>query len=156
MMTRGIPVVVFVLVLLGAVPATAQMANSPENPLLTLRGLVATCGGSDPVSIVACGGYITGFVMGSHKTSEAAVIRIVVGQVARGMVPPTEQAIDAASTKVLEESTLFCITSSWTAGYVQAVVGQYGREHADLLDDMASDHMLNILAKAFPCDQANP
>jgi len=155
-MTRRIPAVCVVLALLGAVPATAQTPNSPENPLLTLRGLVAACNGSDPVSIAACGGYITGFVWGSHKTSEAAGSRIVAGQVARGMVAPTEQAIDAASTKVLEESTFFCITSSWTAGYVQAVVGQYGREHADVLDDMASDHMLNILAKAFPCDQANP
>lgn len=52
----------------------------------------------------------------------------------------------------LTTACIFVACAEWTAGYVGAVVVQYGREHPDQLNDNTSDHMLKILAKAFPCN----
>lgn len=129
----------------------AQTRTTPENPLLNLRGLVSICERGDPTSTASCGSYITGFVAGSQATQTAIAVKAVAEGVMRGTVAPTETAIEAASTKLHDQSSQFCFRSHWTAGQVQALVVQYGREHRDVLDEMAADHMLKILAKAFPC-----
>jgi hypothetical protein len=138
----------------GRLPASlaaAQTSKPPGNPLLTLRGLLALCERSDPTSTAACGNYITGFIQGSKATQTAAVVEAVAEGVRRGVVAPTNGAIESASAKLHERSNLFCIRSDWTAGYVQTVLVQYGREHRNLLNEMSGDQMLKILAKAFPC-----
>ena len=131
----------------------AQTRARPENPLLTLKGLVDLCERHDPTSTAVCGSYISGFVDGSQATETAAVVGRVVDDVMEGRVAPTDSAIEAASSKAQDKFRLFCIRSSWTAGYVQAVVVQYGLEHRDLLEERSADHMLKILAKAFPCTE---
>lgn len=129
----------------------SQTRNSADSPLLTLRGVVGLCERRDATSNAACGSYITGFVQGSDATQTAVVVEAVARGVVRGAVPPTDQAIDAAATRRYDDLKLFCINSSWTAGYVQAHVVQYGREHPDLLGEPSGEQMLKILAKAFPC-----
>jgi hypothetical protein len=106
------------------------------------------------VSTIECGSYITGFAQGIQAAQEAAVVQIVADQVARGVIPPTDKSIDAASKKAGEHLQLFCMRSNWVAGYVQAVVGQYAREHPEALDELAADHMVKVFARAFPCGQA--
>jgi len=132
---------------------SAQAGTPPENPLLKLRGLVSLCERRDPTSRAACGSFITGFVQGSQATQTAAVVKAVAEGVMRGTVTLTDDAIEAASTKLHDQSNLFCIRSPWTAGHVQALVVQYGREHPDLLEEPSANHMLKILAKAFPCPE---
>ena len=128
-----------------------ERALWPGNPLYKFRGVVDACGRSGSVSTILCGSYITGFVQGSLVMHEAAVIDVVANEVIRGTVPPTEEAMDAAARKAREQSQPYCIKSDFTASYVQAVVGQYALEHPEALDDASADHMLKILAKAFPC-----
>jgi hypothetical protein len=130
---------------------SAQTRGSVDSPLLTLRGIVSLCDGREATSIATCASYITGFAQGSDATQTAAVVEAVAQGLVRGAVPPTHEAIDAAVAKRYDELKLFCITSSWTAGYVQAHVVQYGREHPDLMGEPSGDQMLKILAKAFPC-----
>ena len=135
------------------VRAIAQSAPVRDNPMLKFRGVVAACGRADSVSTIECGSYITGFAQGIQAAQQAAVVEIVAGQVARGVIPPTDKSIDAAAKRTGEELQLFCMRSNWVAGYVGAVVGQYAREHPEALDELASDHMVKVFAKAFPCGQ---
>jgi len=134
-----------------ASPAAAQTRTAPENPLLTLRGVVSLCQRSDAASTAACGAYITGVVQGSQATQADAVAKAVTNGIRRGAVAPTDDAIETASKKLREQSNLFCLRSDWTAGGVQSAIVQYGRERADVLDEMSAIHVLRILAKAFPC-----
>jgi Rap1a immunity proteins len=131
----------------------AQTKGSTDSPLLVFNGVVRLCERQDATSIAACGAYITGFVQGSHASQKAAVIETVAREVARGGVPPTNDAIDAAAARRHEDLSLFCIRSSWTAGYVQAHVVQHAREHPDMLNEASEDQMLKVLAKAFPCSE---
>ena len=133
--------------------ASAQSTPTQDNPLVRFRGVVEACGQTDSVSTIVCGSYITGIVHGIQATQDATVIEIVADQVMRGAIPPTDSAIDAASKKAREQLQPFCILSNWTAGYVQAVVGQYAREQPQALDDLSADHMLKVFARAFPCAQ---
>ena len=111
------------------------------------------CERSDPTSKAACGAYITGFVAGSEAAQDAAVVRRVADGVVGGTIAPTDSAMEAAATKLRDESRLFCIRSHWTAGYVGAIVVQYGREHPEALGERTADHLLKILERAFPCGE---
>jgi hypothetical protein len=142
------------LPLIEASLIAAQSRSAPENPLLNLRGLVSMCQRTDPTSTVACGSYITGFIAGSQATQNSAVVHAVGDMVVSGRVPPSDTAIEDAAKILRERWKPFCIRSNWTAGYVQAVIVQYGREHAERLDEAAADEMLKILARAFPCSEA--
>ena len=134
-----------------ASPAAAQTRTAPENPPLKLRGLISLCQRSDPASTAACGAYITGVAQGSQATQADAVAKAVTDGVRRGAVAATDAAIETASKRLREQSNLFCLPSDWTAGDVQSAVLQYGRERADVLDEMSAIHVLRVLAKAFPC-----
>jgi hypothetical protein len=154
------PIVVVALVVWSTqAPAIAPAATSPPStvsPLLKLRRLVNLCERKDATSRAACGSYISGFVAGSETTRTADAVKVVADRVFNGAVAPSDEAIDAAVSKLDNELRVFCILSEWTAGYVGAVVVQYGREHPDQLNDNTSDHMLKILAKAFPCIKQPP
>lgn len=140
------------LVVLDPTESVAQSRTSdPTNPLVTFKGVVTVCQSSNNALSAACASYITGFVQGSDATQTAAVVTTVARDVARGDVAPTDPAIDAAAAKRRDDLRLFCIRSTWTAGYVQAHVVQYAREHPETLNDPAGDQMLKVLGKAFPC-----
>jgi len=126
------------------------------SPLLKLSGLVKLCERDDATSRVACGAYVSGFVAGSQATRTADAVKVVADRVINGTVAPSDDAMDAAAKKLENDLRVFCIRTEWTAGYLGAVVVKYGREHPDQLNDNISDHMLEILAKAFPCDQWPP
>jgi hypothetical protein len=150
--------VLFVFVLLSTALEASDRADGPGqpptstvSPLLTLRGLVTLCQREDPTSRAGCGAYISGFVAGSQATRTADAAKLVADRVVTGAVAPTDQAMDAAATKLDKELRLFCIRAEWTAGYVGAVVVQYGREHEQQLGEPTAEHMMKILAKAFPC-----
>jgi hypothetical protein len=151
---RGILILLmFVLLAPGAQrSAAAQSGAAPDNPLLKLRGVVSLCEGRDATSGAACGAFVTGFVLGSTATQDAAIVDTVARAVARGDIAPTDAAIDVAAEKARQESRRFCIRSTWTAGYVAAVVVQYGRENRGALDENSAEHMIKIFAKAFPCN----
>ena len=160
MRLRGILLPVAALVFSGAtelraaLPA-AQTPNEVRDPLFTLRDLVQLCESRDD-AIATCAAYLSGFIHGIQETTPAFVAQAAADEIQAGCVRPdgasTEQAI-ARLTKKFMSSLSFCMDSPWTAGYVAAVVGQYGREHEDLLDEAAHDHMLRILTRAFPCDK---
>lgn len=133
----------------------AQAKKLTDNPLIKFAGVVNLCERRDATSVAACGSYITGFVQGSHVTITVAVIETVAEGVARGKVPPTDQAIDAATAKAYKDSRQFCVDASWTAGYVQAHVLQHAREHPELLKEPADEQMLRVLVRAFPCSTKN-
>ena len=110
------------------------------------------CGKRDAALIAICGSYITGFIAGNQAALEAAVVQTVVKQVEQYAIPPTDQAMEDALAKVrAQQHRECCIRTEWTAGYVQAVVGQYAREHPEALNRLSADHMMKVLAKAFPC-----
>lgn len=150
----SIAVLVATVPLVVAPSAAVQSDRTPENPVLKLRGLVNACQGHDPFSMAMCGSYITGFVAGSQAAQQAVVVSAVAEAIVSGRVAPTEAAMERAAAKLREASSVFCIRSEWTAGYVQAVVAQYGREHPQFLDEPTAEQMPKILAKAFPCSQA--
>jgi hypothetical protein len=152
-LTSTVAAAILAGVILGPERAAAQSTPPKDNPLIKFRGVVAACGRTDSVSTIECGSYITGFVHGIQAAQNAAVIYIVADQVAHYTIPPTDKAIDTASKKAWEQLQTFCMRSDWTAGYVQAVVGQYAREHPESLDDVATDHMSKVFARAFPCGQ---
>lgn len=134
----------------------ATRTASTVSPLLKLSGLVKLCERDDATSQAACGAYISGFVAGSQATRKADVVKVVADRVVNGTVAPSDDAMDGAGTKLDNDLRAFCIRTEWSAGYVGAVVVQYGREHPDQLNDNTSDHMLEILAKSFPCDRRPP
>ena len=153
-MSFSIALFVTTVVLLAEIPSSAgQSPHMSENPLMRLGGLVNLCQRNDATSKAICGSYITGFVAGCQATQYAAVVHAVGDAVISGKVAPTDSAIENASNKLIEQSKLFCIGSNWTAGYVQAIVVQYGREHPEALKNPTADEMLKILAKAFPCSK---
>jgi len=131
----------------------ATTSPSAVSPFLKLSGLVKLCEREDATSRAACGAYISGFVAGSQATRASDVVKIVAERVISGTVAPHDDAMNAIGAKLDNDLSVFCIRAQWTAGYVGAVVVQYGREHEDQLSDDISEHMLQILAKAFPCDQ---
>jgi hypothetical protein len=131
----------------------ATTGSSTVSPFLKLGGLVKLCERDDATSRAACGAYISGFVAGSQATQTSVTVKLVADRVIKGTVAPHDEAINAAAARLNNELNVFCIGTEWTAGYVGAVVVQYGLEHQDQLNDKTSDHMLQILAKAFPCLQ---
>ena len=149
---RSVAILMALLALFGSARLGAQTGAPQDNLLLTLRGLVDLCERKDPTSAAACGAYITGFVGGSQAMQAVAVFNVVGEGIVNGTVAQTDASIELASNKLNDQLSTFCIKSNWTPAYVQAVVPQYAREYSSMLDEMSAEHMLNILAKAFPCD----
>lgn len=135
-------------------PVLAQAVAPAANPLVTLKGLVNTCQDRGPASQLSCASYTTGFVAGSEATQSALAINAVADAVVSGKIAPDEAALETAVTQMRERSRPFCIRSTWAAGQLTNAIVQYGRDHPEALEELASDHMLRILTKAFPCDSA--
>ncbi|HSP16765.1 MAG TPA: Rap1a/Tai family immunity protein [Thermoanaerobaculia bacterium] len=130
----------------------SEGAWAAESPLLKLGGLVKLCERQDTASRGMCAAYISGFVAGSEVTRRENAIQVTADRVQKGEVAPSDQAMDAAANKAVNDLRIFCIRSEWTAQYVSAVVVQYGHEHTAQLNEATSDHMLKILQRAFPCE----
>ena len=135
-----------------------------ETPSLTstLKSMIAICSHRDLGVNATCAAYITGFIQGwkttlEHQLAESFARNVETGRVAPTVLTPGTaqyEAMDRFLKNAFTEETHkvgVCIESDWTAGYVQAVLVQYGLEHPDRLNEPASDVMFDILRKAFPC-----
>jgi Rap1a immunity proteins len=139
---------------LAGLPLAAQTKIPDDVPFSTLRKLVVLCDNKHPTSRAACSSYIIGFVQGWDETLAKWVADLAAYAVENGGVAPSGKAIGKFANNVADEKarTLgVCIEKTWTAGYVSAVVVQYGLEHPGQLDRPLKTQMFNILAKAFPC-----
>ena len=151
MLMRTTMMLIALLALFGSARLGAQTGAPQDNRFLTLRGLVNVCERKDPTSVAVCGAYITGFVGGSQAMQAIAVLTTVGEGIANGTVAQTAASIDLAEKKLNDQLRAFCIGPNWTPAQVQAVVLQYAREFRSMLDETSAEHMLNVLAKAFPC-----
>jgi hypothetical protein len=126
--------------------------STKNNPLLKFKSFVQLCEKDDSISNITCCSYITGFVAGYQATLNSAVIKLITYDVINGKIPPTDQAMETAGTNFISKLNIFCIKSVWTAGYIQAIVVQYAKEHPEKLNDDTASCMLDILVRAFPCE----
>lgn len=147
-----IPVTVTAVVLLLGIPSlTSGQTARNDHPLATTKGVVQLCERDESAFVIGCAAYISGFVAGTVAAQDAAVVEAIAPRVARGEITRTDAGVEREIEAYRRQISAFCIESTWTPAYVQAVIRQYALENPKSLDEPAADHMPKILAKAFPC-----